>query len=348
MKIYYENIKRMLKMAKFSRQRQPKITGTDISLYIHIAQFQDHLGNVSGLYYKDAAAAIGIHPEYFYHTLKSLEYHGFIEIYYDGPEGFWDVKILNNEFLDDGDYKKGFLNVNKEILQSSRFHALACSDKIIILHVLKDMWAFTNERFDQRRSASQKAQDHGTEDISEGYDHRRMPITFKAIAHWAGVGKQTAKRIVKRLSKIIRITKESWCILVHLQGDFADRLDIAAAPSEEISQTTTDNLNIDLTAKATTKTGQTEAEVRNVHLIRLVLRLMNIDPDGSFIYNDGSLMYKKTFGHMIAEMAAVVKNNGITAFSQIYHGINQMLSKDIGRISPRRLNYIYNKQMTVA
>ena len=290
-----------------------KISGTAISLLIYAARFQDDEGNIHGLYYKEVANAIGCHPDYFYSALKSLEYHGLIAIdWINSLQGYWDIKILNNKFQSRADYKKGYVNINLEILQAKRFHLLACSDKVVVLHIVKNMHAFVKEYIDFGGGAT-------------GFDFSKMPISYSAIEKWAGVTRQTAKEIAKRLSKVINISFQPHQILVYLQGheNFGVKKDGAdvAANSKEV-----DSLNISLVNRATDAAGQTEAEVRNVHLIRHVLRLMSINPDDQN-------------SHLISKMALVLKTRAVKCIYHIYDAVAQVFW-DIGRISPRRLNYI--------
>ena len=273
-----------------------KISSTAISLLIYAARFQDDEGNIQGLYYKEAAAAICCHPDYFYYALKSLEHHGLIEIdWVNSPNGYWNIRILDNVFQNKTDYKKGYVNINLEVLQAKSFHLLACTDKVVMLHILKNMHAFVKEYMSYT-----------------SVDYNTMPISYQAIEKWAGVSRQTAKEIAKRLSAVINITIGPHQMLVHLTGNLKP------------------GSHANLLNRATDKTGETEAEVRNVHLVCHVLRLMKIDPDTQS-------------SEFIKKIARVLKDRGIKTIYQIYDTISNVFW-DVGRLSPRRLNYILRQQ----
>ena len=316
MKLSRANLKRLLELAKFDRPQKEtkamryirqldlelgieppeethksdrpfKLTSAAISFLIHVARLQDEHGNVYALHRKEIASAIGCHSEYFYPLLNSLEYYGFIEIindegYKNSPEGYWDIKILDNDFSTEADYKKGYLNVNLEILQSKEFHQMPCSDKIVLLHILMNMHLFVGGNL--------------------------MTIHYIAIENWTGVGRQTIKQIIKRLSKILKIV-------------YIDKLTIAVYPYFGDGKS--------LSNRATDKTGQTENEVKNTHFIRFILRIIGSDPDNP----------KHT--NLISHIAKICKAGGKKIIKELFQTVTKALGGS-SRISSRKLAYIYS------
>jgi len=314
---------------------QHKISGAAVSFLIHVARFQDDRGNIQGLHYKETAKAIGCHEQYFYPVLKSLEYHDFIKVdWSSGVQGYWDIQILDNTFTSNADYKKGYINVNLEILQSAHFHPTSAtasfhqmptSDKIVLLHIIKNKHAFFREYQDTRReikdahNQGKTSKDEMEADLAF-FNPTRMPVSYMAIGNWAGVNYATAKKVAERLSRFLLMDFCKVQVFIHLQGAFGKH-QRPGRPS----------LGINLQNRATDKTDQTEAEVRLSHLAKFAMRLAGLNPD---IINATQ--------HRNLARALIIRKK--LCIYEIFDGIRKIFNDCIGRISPRRLGYIYSSR----
>ncbi|MCT4662700.1 MAG: hypothetical protein N4A40_12635 [Tissierellales bacterium] len=112
-----------------------RMTTTEISLLLHIALKQDVYGNVDGLYYKDVCLELGVVTQSFLNALTGLQEKGFIYIKSSKSDA-WDVRILNNQFKDNSDYAKGYLNINHKVLFTWDFKRLKANEKKLCLKIL--------------------------------------------------------------------------------------------------------------------------------------------------------------------------------------------------------------------
>lgn len=175
-------------------------TKKEIDLIIHIGQYQDCHGVVTGIYYKNILEAVDICKSTFYHMLNSLERKGIIKINYFSDYAYWEVEITNNVFVTQEDYKKGYLKLNYEILHSKEFIAMTKSEKIIVLNLLK---------------------------LNDFRKHM-IKLTYKRIQQWTGKSMRSVRKFLETLSRVFRIIKQDKLCLVDCLCGFDTRKEIEA------------------------------------------------------------------------------------------------------------------------
>lgn len=129
---------RKLKNEIFSKLHNEHLTGTDISVFLEIAMYQDDYGNVQGVYYKDITELLGISNQTYYNSLERLSEAGLISVeknnYFDR-----DIKILNNSF-NKATYKKnnteGYVSLSAELYSSESFRKLRAGAKLLAMHCI--------------------------------------------------------------------------------------------------------------------------------------------------------------------------------------------------------------------
>lgn len=167
-------------------------TKKEIDFIIYIGQFQDEEGIVKGIDYKEVMSNIGISKSTFYKLLYGLEDKGIIEISILNIDyGYWEVKIIDNVFASQEDYKKGYIKLNYRVLHSAAFKALTKSEKIIVIHIIK---------------------------IND-YRKNQIKITLRKIMEWTGKSIRSVRKFISVLSKIFNIVVDgSLCMIDCLSG----------------------------------------------------------------------------------------------------------------------------------
>ena len=187
MKISTENINRIMALC----------TKKEIDLIIHIGQFQDKYGVIRGLYYKNILEAIDICKSTFYHLMQSLEEKGIIKINYFNDYAYWEVKILNNVFAAQEDYKKGYLKLHYEILHSPEFIAMTKSEKLIVLNLLK---------------------------IGDFRKHM-IKLTAKRLMDWTGKSLRSVRKFMETLAMAFKIIKKGNLYMIDCLCGFDTRVE---------------------------------------------------------------------------------------------------------------------------
>ncbi|MCL2854353.1 MAG: helix-turn-helix domain-containing protein [Defluviitaleaceae bacterium] len=185
MKLALHNLDKLLQHGK----------GKDISLAIHLAQFQDDDGLVCGVHYGSVADALGMSYSSFYKSLNRLEAMGLIEIEWrrdvdNWHYGWWTLRFVDNDFSSKDYTAVPYMNMNHEILHSPKFHTLSRSQKIIILRIIKLM----------------------------NYHAKRDGISLRieTIVEWTGKSKRSVVRMLYELSRIDGIKE---MVSFELDGD---------------------------------------------------------------------------------------------------------------------------------
>ena len=165
-----------------------RCTGKEIDLVIYLAQYQDEEGIVGGIYYRNAMEDIDISESAFYKCLYSLEQKGIISISNEYEHRYWTLKIADNAFCNDKDYKKGYINLNYEILHSKDFRRMSRSEKVIVLKVLQLMYLHAAKKF--------------------------ITLRLETLMDWTGKSLRSVRRIAERLSKAIKLTVNGSKVLI--------------------------------------------------------------------------------------------------------------------------------------
>jgi len=99
---------------------------------IHIAKRQNTSGHVSNLHYTEICDETGYTRTTFYDTLRSLENGGYIRVVHEKKNGFYDVRIVGNDF--NGKIKDQYLNLNDKELLSQDLKLLSTAELKIYLY----------------------------------------------------------------------------------------------------------------------------------------------------------------------------------------------------------------------
>lgn len=187
MKIKHVNLKNILE----------NCTGKEIDFILYIAQFQDEMGVVKGINYKDLCNDINIAQSTFFHVLSSLENKNIITInYLNNDYSFWTITINDNSFIESSSYKEGYLNINYEFLHSKQFQSLKKGEKVIILNVYK----IANGRY-------------------------KIKATIQTLMKWTGYKKQAVIRYIKKLSKLLKLERENNLCTFYSDYEFYEKPD---------------------------------------------------------------------------------------------------------------------------
>ena len=174
---------------KISNQNLDKIlercTKKEIDLIIYIGQFQDDLGVIKGVYYKDVLEAIDIAKSTFYKLLYGLEDKGIIDICWLNEDfSYWSVTVRGNVFDSSkqggksNDYSKGYFKLNYAILHTHNFKSMTKAEKVIVIRLLK----------------------------MADFSYNQIRITTKTLMGWTGKSMRSVRKFVETLKKVFGIT----------------------------------------------------------------------------------------------------------------------------------------------
>ena len=148
----------------------------EIDLLIYLCQFQNGYGDVIGINYETTINEIGICKSSFYNMLYSMEKKEIIKINELSEHGYWAVTILNNKYTSSEDCKKGYINMNYQILHSDGFKKLTKAEKIIVLNILR------------------------VGDFANDY----VRITFPKIKEWTGCSMRSVKKFIQSIKDLFK------------------------------------------------------------------------------------------------------------------------------------------------
>ena len=151
-------------------------TKKEIDLLIYIGQFQNGYGEVMGIRYQDVIKNINICKSTFYQLLSNLEAKGIIQINSLSIHGYWSITILDNIFLSEADWKKGYVKLNYEILYTDAFREMTKAEKLIILNLIK----------------------------LNGHNSNYIKITSHRLMEWTGKSLRSVKKFVSTISMVFR------------------------------------------------------------------------------------------------------------------------------------------------
>ena len=120
------------------------LTGNEIDMILYIARYQDELGHVQGVYYKDICENVGLSYQGFYDCLHSLQNKGIImcekRSYYD-----WDIQIINNSFSGTENFGRGYVSLHCGMVRSDAFKGLKSGAKLMALYLMRE-WLISRSR----------------------------------------------------------------------------------------------------------------------------------------------------------------------------------------------------------
>lgn len=112
-------------------------TSKEIDFILYLSSICNEFGNVRGLHYSDVSLKLNINNSTFYRLIDSLTMKGIITSDYSRAWGSWNITINNNIFKTKEDYKKGYIQTNKDFLFSYEFRSLDVKVKRLALALIK-------------------------------------------------------------------------------------------------------------------------------------------------------------------------------------------------------------------
>lgn len=125
-----------LKNRVLDKMLQAHLTKAEINFILELSHYQDNIGKIYGVYYKDVCEAIGISYQTFYVTLQALNDKGLIAMDKSGC-GDWDIVILDNDFSYPGALKEGYINTGHDIFYNKKFKDLKGNEQLLAMQFLK-------------------------------------------------------------------------------------------------------------------------------------------------------------------------------------------------------------------
>lgn len=125
-----------LKNKIFDALIEKKCTAAEINFLVYISHFQDNIGLVQGVYYKDICTALEISYQKFYDIIDSLKNKEIIEVkkrcYND-----WDIQIIGNDFTYKDAFQEGYISTSHNIFWDARFLKLKAREKLLAIDFLR-------------------------------------------------------------------------------------------------------------------------------------------------------------------------------------------------------------------
>ncbi|CUX28098.1 hypothetical protein [Clostridium sp. C105KSO13] len=128
------------------------LTNVEWDFLLYIGRYQDRMGCVEGVYYRDVMKNTGMCKQSFYNALEGLETKKIIS-YCKNSEIDYDIHILENEFPTQESFREGYIKLNRKIFRKIRFKQLKAKEKFLVLEFLKithenaSIYQMTKENF---------------------------------------------------------------------------------------------------------------------------------------------------------------------------------------------------------
>lgn len=127
---------RKIRASVVERLEKAKLTNKELSIFLHLCQYQTEAGTVSGIYYKDICAALKLSNQTFYSSLYQLRDCGLINLW-KADRIDWDIQIIGNDCSNIEEVKKeGYLSVADGLFASEKFKKLKANEKIMAMRLL--------------------------------------------------------------------------------------------------------------------------------------------------------------------------------------------------------------------
>ena len=134
-------------------------TSAEIDFLLYVSKFQNSYGEAEGIYYREVCDELGFSYQTFYDVKNSLIKKGIISAVKRNYTDY-DITILNNVFVNEDDFKKGYLNTNYDVFSCSQFRSLKAGAKLLAMDLMKNNLAGgksyhigTNKFFDTYKKA---------------------------------------------------------------------------------------------------------------------------------------------------------------------------------------------------
>lgn len=112
------------------------ISSKEIDVLLWISLRQNQFGLVNNVKYYDICNDINISHQEFYNSIYNLVAYKYLTVTSRSRKYGWDIKILNNIFLDEDDDKQRYLTINRKFLYEESFLKLRSNEKKLILKIL--------------------------------------------------------------------------------------------------------------------------------------------------------------------------------------------------------------------
>lgn len=131
-----------LKSNTFEKIMQSALTSSELNVLVYLSHFQNDVGTIIGVYYKDICETLKISYQTFYDVLKNLSEKGIISYkknnYYD-----WDITILDNDFSYETAVDEGYISMGHDIFSSPDFFSLKAPEKLLAMYIMRTSGAGT-------------------------------------------------------------------------------------------------------------------------------------------------------------------------------------------------------------
>lgn len=119
--------------------KKDNLTRKEIDFLLYISKYQNNMGIVDRIYYKNVCNAIKISHQCFYNIISSLEEKNILRATKNNldPDKYWSFFIYNNQFTNNKDFKKGYISTNYKIFSSDEFLNLKKLEKVLIIELIK-------------------------------------------------------------------------------------------------------------------------------------------------------------------------------------------------------------------
>ena len=127
---------RKIRASVVERLEKAKLTNKELSIFLHLCQYQTEAGTVSGIYYKDICTALKLSNQTFYSSLYQLRDCGLINLW-KANKIDWDIQIIGNDCSNIEEVKKeGYLSIADGLFASEKFRKLKANEKVMAMRLL--------------------------------------------------------------------------------------------------------------------------------------------------------------------------------------------------------------------
>lgn len=118
-------------------QKLNTLTAKEMDLFFYLVRRQNQEdGTVEGVYYRDVMRQAGMCRQSFYNALRGLEKKQAVTVTKISDMDY-NVCIPGNAFPAREEYRKGYVNLNRQAFRSKKFQALKAHEKFMLLEFLK-------------------------------------------------------------------------------------------------------------------------------------------------------------------------------------------------------------------
>lgn len=112
------------------------LSGRELDLYLYLIKRQNSIGSVTNVFYRDAMEDLRMPKSTFYVCMNELFEKGFLTFQDTKSGAGYDVFLLDNSFINESDFKEGYLNINLDYILSEEFINLKVNIKKFLLRLL--------------------------------------------------------------------------------------------------------------------------------------------------------------------------------------------------------------------